>query len=193
MNTHVQTSLSAGCHGRQAQERGRELGALYCQWWRRLDTRLSSIGSRQRGSTSIERGSCSDLAQRSQDILHAVASVVLDHVHHIMLAVPQIYVEIRTAVHIIMLICGLHNPTIRVGITTFVHNQSQSRVAFPLLHRSPEGDTWTKRRKSKSMQCTLRILPSCIHCHHKYIFYTTLCGIEYLYCHLLRCAMYAVL
>ena len=77
VNKHVQTSLSGGYHGRQAQGRGRELGTLSCQWWRRRDTRLSSIGSRQRGSTSIEHGSLSDLVQRSQDILHAVASVVL--------------------------------------------------------------------------------------------------------------------
>ena len=74
---HVQTSLSGGCLGRLTQGREKELGALSCQWWRRRDTRLSSISSRQRGSTSIEHGSFSDLGQRSQDILHAVASVVL--------------------------------------------------------------------------------------------------------------------
>ena len=37
VNKHVQTSLSGGYHGRQAQGRGRELGTLSCQWWRRWD------------------------------------------------------------------------------------------------------------------------------------------------------------
>ena len=39
--------------GRQAQGRGRELGALSCQRWRRRGTRLSLISSRRRGSTFI--------------------------------------------------------------------------------------------------------------------------------------------
>ena len=67
MNTHVQTSLSGGCLGNQAQGGRRELGALSCQQWRRLDTRLSPSGSRQRGSTSSELTS-GELTEHTQSV-----------------------------------------------------------------------------------------------------------------------------